>query len=123
MTLQVQSLSLISPVGLTPEGAAAAMRAGIDGFQELPYRSHDGEPIVGAVVSVVDDSLTGRARLIELLRLALERAKSRLMIRSSGVPVFLCTREDARAGASLAGIMSTAAEQADWVLERGFSHH
>jgi 3-oxoacyl-[acyl-carrier-protein] synthase I len=115
-------LSVICPVGLTPEGAAAAMRAGIDGFQELPYRSHDGEPIVGAVVPVVDRSLTGRARLIELLRLALEKAKGRLANRI-GVPVFLCTRENARSGPSLAGIMSTAAEQADWALERGLSHH
>jgi 3-oxoacyl-[acyl-carrier-protein] synthase-1 len=100
-------LSTISPVGLTPESAAAAMRAGINAFAELPYVESSGEPIVGAVVADIPPSVGGRARVVELLVRAVESACASLPahLSESDLPVILCTREPERRGPKLSGIM------------------
>ena len=96
--LYVTCLSLVCPVGLTPESAAAAMRAGISAFGELPYLDNDGEPIMGAVVPGVGLEAYGRARLVELLALALDGLKERLPapFKLETLPLLLCTREPER---------------------------
>jgi hypothetical protein len=66
--LYVTCLGLICAVGLTPESAGAAMRAGIAGFEELPYFDDDGEPVIGAMVPSLPKELRGRARRIHDLR-------------------------------------------------------
>ena len=47
------------------------MRAGISGFEELPYSDDLGEPIIGAAVPDLDHKLSRFERLVELLFLAL----------------------------------------------------
>jgi 3-oxoacyl-[acyl-carrier-protein] synthase-1 len=106
--LYVTCLGLICPVGLTPESAAAAMRAGITGFVELPYVDNTGEPIVGAVVSKLPTNLNGRARLVELLAGALTELQVRFPpdIASGPLPLLLCTREPDRPGPPVSHIVA-----------------
>ena len=61
---------MVCSVGLSAAAACAAMRAGIAGFQELPYLDDQGEPIVGAVVPGVPVDMTRSERLGELLAMA-----------------------------------------------------
>jgi 3-oxoacyl-[acyl-carrier-protein] synthase-1 len=102
----ISCLSLVCPVGLTPESAGAAMRAGIDAFTELPYMDTLGVPIIGGLVSDLPVELRGGARLIELLARALELAQPRLprAVVAGDLPLFVCTRETERPGASVDGV-------------------
>ena len=106
----VSCLSLVCPVGFTPEGATAALRAGLDGFTDLPYADSAGEPIVGALVPGLPADLRGRARLVELLAVAVERAGPRLPggLAAADLPLILCTREPGPAGPDVEGVLSEA---------------
>jgi 3-oxoacyl-[acyl-carrier-protein] synthase-1 len=107
-SLYVSCLGLVCPVGFTPESAAAALRAGIAGFTDLPYADQTGERIVGALVPGLTDDLRGRARLVELLARAFEFIGPRLpqSVALTDLPVILCTREPDRPGANVEGIVS-----------------
>ncbi len=67
----IVSTGLVCSVGLTADAACAAMRAGIAGFDELPYVDNQGEPIIGAMVPGLDPELKRGERLIEMLSMAL----------------------------------------------------
>lgn len=88
----VTCLGFVCPVGLTVKSACAAMRAGIDGFAETGYLDKDGEPIIGALVPGVPSDLHPRARLVELLSLAMQDALGRLPKRLpiEEIPVLFC---------------------------------
>jgi 3-oxoacyl-[acyl-carrier-protein] synthase-1 len=58
---------MFCPIGLSAPAACAAMRAGIDKFDELPYHDNQGEPIIGAMVPDLDTNLKRKVRLLELL--------------------------------------------------------
>jgi 3-oxoacyl-[acyl-carrier-protein] synthase-1 len=62
---------MVCSVGLSAASACAAMRAGISGFAELPYKDNQGEPIIGALVPEVPLDLRRNQRLIELLSRAI----------------------------------------------------
>jgi len=64
------SVGMVCPVGRSAAAACAAMRAGIDNFEELPYHDNRGEPIIGAVVPGLDPNMTRKQRLTELLAAA-----------------------------------------------------
>ena len=68
----VSCASLVCPVGYSAASAAAALRAGVATFAETGYRDVQGEPIVGATVPALDPELRGQARLLALIRLALD---------------------------------------------------
>ena len=99
--LCVSCLSLISPIGTTPESAAATMRAGIAAFRDLPFVDNSGEPIVGATVPGLPDDLRGRARLSELLTQAFEAIDESLprSLTLTNLPLIFCTSESVRPGA------------------------
>ncbi|MGH8502233.1 MAG: 3-oxoacyl-ACP synthase [Gammaproteobacteria bacterium] len=123
--LYVTCLSLVCPVGFTPESAAAAMRAGIDAFTELPYADNAGEPIIGAVVPGLPQDLRGRARVIGLLARAFEVIESRLPggLTSTQLPLILCTREPERPGAKLNSIVGEVEARLGLTFRRDGSMH
>jgi 3-oxoacyl-[acyl-carrier-protein] synthase-1 len=123
--LYLSCLSLVCPVGFTPESAAAAMRAGIAGLTDLPYSDNAGDPIVGAIVPGLSKELHGTARLVELLALAFEYVEPRL---PSGLawlelPLFLCTREPERAGAKINRIVAEVEARQRIKIRRDGSRH
>jgi 3-oxoacyl-[acyl-carrier-protein] synthase-1 len=67
----IDSTGMVCCVGLSAVPACAAMRAGIDGFEELPYITNQGDPIIGARVPELDPDLKRPARIVEMLVLAL----------------------------------------------------
>lgn len=90
---------LVCSVGLNAQSACAAMRAGISGFEELPYVDNQGEPIVGAFVPTLAFDLKREQRLIELLSLALEDCLSQVSIHSlEKVPLLVGLAEPERPG-------------------------
>jgi 3-oxoacyl-[acyl-carrier-protein] synthase-1 len=93
---------------LTPESAAAALRARISAFHELPYAGAAGEPVVGACVPGLESDLSGRERLIALLTRACQAAAMRLPagLALTDLPLLLCTREPQRPGAKLGGLVN-----------------
>jgi len=69
--MYLTSTGMVCPVGLNAEAACAAMRAGIAGFDELPYRDNAGEVIIGAAVPNLDPELSREERLIQMLEPAI----------------------------------------------------
>ncbi|MGI9289414.1 MAG: hypothetical protein ACR2P1_28855 [Pseudomonadales bacterium] len=62
-------------VGLNAAATAAAVRAGIDGFEEHPYLiNQEGDPYVLAMVPSIDASLTGVDRYIAMSAPAIDEA-------------------------------------------------
>lgn len=61
-------IGAITPVGLDAVTTAAAVRAGISGFQEHPYMiNQEGEPYVLAMVPSIEPDIVGVERYIELI--------------------------------------------------------
>lgn len=100
--------SIVCPVGYTPASAAAAMRAGISVFEELPYRDRGGQSIRGARVDGVSPEARGRTRLATLARLAVEHIDARFaaMLPWGEMPFLLCGRDAGMPGARINGILS-----------------
>jgi 3-oxoacyl-[acyl-carrier-protein] synthase I len=123
--LYISCLGLICPVGLTPESAAAAMRAGISPFSELPYPDNDVEPVIGAITPSVPDDLRGRDRLTELLKRCFERFELRLPrdLEPGRLPLLLCTREPDRPGPRVTNIVSEIETRLGFVCRRDLSGH
>jgi 3-oxoacyl-[acyl-carrier-protein] synthase I len=69
--LGVTALGMACPVGLTAITAFAAIRAGINRRQFLPYADADGEPLVGSVLNRIDAHVDRRKRWLCLARYAL----------------------------------------------------
>lgn len=69
--MYLTSTGMVCPVGLNAAAACAAMRAGLDCFEELPYADNAGEPIIGAMVPGLRHDLKREERIVELLALAL----------------------------------------------------
>ncbi len=77
--VHIVALSARTPVGLTPETAAAAVRAGISGIVEHPFMVDSiGEPIRGAVDARLDPTLLGWQRTLALAEAALGSMNRRL---------------------------------------------
>lgn len=106
MAVFVSCLSLVCPVGYSAASAAAALRAGIAAFAESGYRDLEGEPIVCAPVPALDPDLRGQARLLALIRLALDAMEPSLAAQLpwGRMPLILCTREAERPGSRLNGL-------------------
>jgi 3-oxoacyl-[acyl-carrier-protein] synthase-1 len=62
-------------VGLNAESTAAAVRAGISGFEEHPYMiNQQGDPYILAMVPSISAEITGAKRYLELLTPALKES-------------------------------------------------
>lgn len=80
MTAQVEVVAVgaRTPVGLTAESSAAAVRAGISRYAEHPFIDPRGEPVVIAADRLLDPELEGRARLVPMAESVLEELESKL---------------------------------------------
>lgn len=98
--VSLSCLSMISPVGYTPQSAAAALRAGISAFRELPYRHRDGDNIMGAMVPAVAVETRGRERLMALAHLVFETLPQEFIesLPWDHMPLLLCLPETQRPG-------------------------
>lgn len=77
--LCIVGIGSTTPVGLNTEATAAAVRAGIDGFEEHPYMiNQEGDPYVLAMVPSIEPSLGGAARYLALSSSALVEALASL---------------------------------------------
>lgn len=63
----VSAVGMACPIGLTAQAACAAMRAGIDRRQELPYRDKHGRPFIGSALARLFDDPRPRRRWLRLL--------------------------------------------------------
>lgn len=93
----IAETGMVCAVGANAESSCAAMRAGVDGFQELPYVDNSGEPIIGAFVPDLDFSLKREQRLLELLCLSLQDCMSKCSGQVWGnVPLIVCLADSAQ---------------------------
>jgi 3-oxoacyl-[acyl-carrier-protein] synthase-1 len=78
-SVHIVALAARTPVGLTPETAAAAVRAGISRIEEHPFLvdSH-GEPLRVACVPMLDPALLGWPRILALGQSAMRQLGERL---------------------------------------------
>ncbi|UVL81396.1 hypothetical protein LOY35_14220 [Pseudomonas sp. B21-028] len=118
-------LGLVCAVGLSPAAAAAAMRAGISGFNEMPWVEDGLEPIIGARVPTVAEDLHGRARLVEMLVQVLGQSRATLAGRADlgELPLLLCTSEPQRPGSRIDGIVTEVEARSGWALQRKGAAH
>jgi 3-oxoacyl-[acyl-carrier-protein] synthase-1 len=98
-----------TPLGLTAESSAAAVRGGISGFAEFPFIMVDGAPVVTCADSQLDTKLEGRERLVPMIESVLGEVNRAL---SEGTPYrgtcyLLLVLPEARPGFS--------DDDADWV--------
>ncbi len=69
--LYIEAVGMACPVGLRWLPACAAIRAGIDRKQELPYSDNQRRPLTGSFLGRFDPSMTAEQRWLELLAHAL----------------------------------------------------
>lgn len=67
----IDAVGMACPIGLTAASACAAMRAGVDRWQDLDYRDDDGEAILGSRIPELPEGTSRRKRCIGLLARAL----------------------------------------------------
>lgn len=82
-TIEVIATGARTPLGLTAETTAAAVRAAISGFGEFPFIMASGEPVVTCADTQLDSKLEGRERLVPMIESALGEVMRKL---SSGTP-------------------------------------
>lgn len=101
--ISISCLSMISPVGYTPQSTAAALRAKISAFRELPYRQRDGYNIIGAMVPAVAVETRGSARLMALVNLVFETLPREFIenLPWNHMPLLICMPEIQRPGPRL----------------------
>lgn len=63
----IRAVGMACPVGLSWRAACAAIRAGIDRKQELPYLDNQGRPLTGSFLGSLDESATAQPRWLRLL--------------------------------------------------------
>jgi 3-oxoacyl-[acyl-carrier-protein] synthase I len=87
---------MVTPVGLSLASSCAAMRGGLDAFNETRIRDKAGEWLLGAEIDLEDVGF-GRERLKRALAMAVEEALGDdLRPISSQIPLLLCVAEPSR---------------------------
>lgn len=76
--LEIVGVAARTPVGLTAETSAAAVRAGISRLRAFPFVTPQGEPLTVAVDPGLDDRVEGRARLSPMLAGVVDEIRSKL---------------------------------------------
>lgn len=89
---------MVTAVGLSALASSAAMRAGVDGFQETQFMAPGGDWLIGAPVPLPRDWV-GEKRLAHLAAGALVDAlDGHAAVISSDLQIVLCLAEDGRPG-------------------------
>ncbi|HJZ89869.1 MAG TPA: hypothetical protein VKE40_03285 [Gemmataceae bacterium] len=90
---------LACPIGLGAAAACAALRAGVAGFEELPFHGRSRRPIIAARVPGVDLRQPRDGRLVDLLALALtDFLATAPELRAKDVPLLVGLAEPGRPG-------------------------
>ncbi|HEY8209672.1 MAG TPA: hypothetical protein VIG99_19430 [Myxococcaceae bacterium] len=76
--MEIVAVGARTPVGLTAETTAAAVRGGISRLREFPFANPGGEPIVVAADGQLATSLEGRERLLPMLQHTLDQVMRKL---------------------------------------------
>ncbi|WNG20908.1 hypothetical protein [Cystobacter fuscus] len=76
--VEVVALGARTPVGLSAESSAAAVRAGISRYAEYPFINARGEPLVVAADRLLEPKLEGRERLVPMVESVLEEIEAKL---------------------------------------------
>src|SRR5262249_48639804 len=76
--IEIVATGARTPVGLTAETSAAAVRAGINRFREYPFATPSGEPVVVATDGALAPSLEGRERLLPMIEHVLDHVGRKL---------------------------------------------
>lgn len=102
--LTVYGTGLVCGVGLNTASACAAIRAGINNFQETRFMDNGGEWIIGCEVPL-EQPWRGLTKLVRMACMAIEEcmANSEIRIVPADTPVLLCVAEGERPG-RLAGL-------------------
>jgi 3-oxoacyl-[acyl-carrier-protein] synthase-1 len=96
--LAVLATGMITGVGLDAPSSCAAMRSGIDAFNETRFMDRLGEWIIGSTVPL-DPPSRGREKLERMAASAIAECLPRLGgISPSKVPLLLCVAEEGRPG-------------------------
>lgn len=126
-SIEVIAAGARTPLGLTGETTAAAVRAGIDGFGEFPFIMTSGEPVVTCADTALDSKLEGRERLVPMIESALTEVLRQL---SRGAPYrgicyLLFSLPEARPGFSdddaqwVANAITARLRVPDWQIRAG----
>ena len=123
--LYLHCLSFVCAVGFSAQSAAAAMRAGISGFSELPYIDNRGESLFGALVPGLENLRTNRSRTTALLVQAFSGIQDRLppQMHLQEWPLVLCTGEPERPGMRLGGLVTEVEDRLQIGFMREGSSH
>lgn len=98
--MYIGATGMVCSVGLNAAAACAAMRAGISGFDELPYWDKKIMPVVGAAVPCLGRELQFGPRLVRMLVMALRDCLSKTPnLPLQKVPLVVCLAESGRPGA------------------------
>ena len=99
--MRVESTGMVCSIGLTAKAACAAIRAGIAGFDALPYCDERGKPVIGSPIPPFPADPWGWERLVDLLsRAGSECLGERLVEPLIGVPLLVALAECDRPGGS-----------------------
>ncbi|PTL82724.1 hypothetical protein [Vitiosangium sp. GDMCC 1.1324] len=76
--VEVVAVGARTPVGLTAESSAAAVRAGITRYAEYPFIDPRGEPVVVAADRLLEPKFEGRDRLAPMAESVLEEIEAKI---------------------------------------------
>ena len=95
--VNIISCGMVTAVGLTAASSTAAMRAGIDGFQETQFMAPGGDWLIGAPVPLPRDWV-GEKRLAHLAAGAVVDALDGQPAARADLQIILCLAEEDRPG-------------------------
>ncbi|AZO09371.1 MULTISPECIES: 3-oxoacyl-ACP synthase [unclassified Mesorhizobium] len=96
-SLDIESIGMVTAVGLDAPSSCAAMRARLDGFQETQFIGAKAAALIGAPVPLPRNWI-GAKRLAHMAAGAISEAINLAPRQSRQMPVLLCLAEDDRAG-------------------------
>ncbi|RUX50224.1 3-oxoacyl-ACP synthase [Mesorhizobium sp. M4A.F.Ca.ET.020.02.1.1] len=96
-SLDIESIGMVTAVGLDAPSSCAAMRARLDGFQETQFIGAKATALIGAPVTLPRNWI-GAKRLAHMAAGAISEAINSAPRQSHRMPVLLCLAEDDRAG-------------------------
>src|SRR5262245_58634152 len=91
--LELVAVAARTPVGLTAESSAAAVRGGISRLREFPFVGWNGDPVVVARDARLASELKGRARLVPMVESVLVELAGKVPLATSPCHVLLALPE------------------------------
>jgi 3-oxoacyl-[acyl-carrier-protein] synthase I len=110
--MAVHRIGLVTGVGRTAEKSCAAIRCGVNNFQNTRFLGKDGERIVGSAVEL-DVPWRGLTKLTKMVSRAIEECFADAANEREQIPVLVCIAEPDRPGRfdALAHILLVSIEQ------------